>query len=131
MTKMPELVAFFHSMIGLAAVSIAVAGGAEPHAFQIALPGEPIPGGNRLELFLGAAIGSITFSGSVIAFGKLSGTYKFRLFKGAPVVFPGQHKLNLLLGLVTIALGLVFVYSQSWPAFFAMLALSFVMGVLI
>jgi H+-translocating NAD(P) transhydrogenase subunit beta len=131
MTKMPELVAFFHSMIGLAAVFIAVAAVAEPHAFGIAAKGDPIPSGNRLELFLGAAIGAITFSGSVIAFGKLSGTYKFRLFKGAPVVFPGQHKLNLVLGLLTIALGLVFMFTGSWAAFFAMLALAFVMGVLI
>ena len=131
MTKMPELVAFFHSMIGLAAVFIAVAAVAEPYAFGIVAKGEPIPAGNRLELFLGAAIGAITFSGSVIAFGKLSGTYKFRLFKGAPVVFPGQHMLNLVLGLLTIGLGLVFMFTGSWPAFFAMLALSFVMGVLI
>jgi NAD(P) transhydrogenase subunit beta len=131
MTKMPELVAFFHSMIGLAAVFIAVAAVAEPHAFGIVAKGEPIPAGNRLELFLGAAIGAITFSGSVIAFGKLSGTYKFRLFKGAPVVFAGQHMLNLVLGLATIGLGLVFMFSGNWPAFFAMLALSFVLGVLI
>jgi H+-translocating NAD(P) transhydrogenase subunit beta len=132
MTKMPELVAFFHSMIGLAAVFIAVAAVAEPVAFQIvAKAGDPIPAGNRLELFLGAAIGAVTFSGSVIAFGKLSGTYKFRLFKGAPVVFPGQHVLNLVLGIATIGLGLVFMFTGSWPAFFAMLALSFVMGVLI
>ena len=80
MTAMPELVAFFHSMIGLAAVFIAVAAVAEPHAFGIVPRGEPIPSGNRLELFLGAAIGAITFSGSVIAFGKLAGRYKFRLF---------------------------------------------------
>src|SRR5436309_2286665 len=131
MTKMPELVAFFHSMIGMAAVFIAVAAVAEPHAFNIAAKGEAIPTGNRLELFLGAAIGAITFSGSVIAFGKLSGTYKFRLFKGAPVVFPGQHILNLVLGLLTIGLGIAFMATGSWSAFFAMLALAFVMGVLI
>src|SRR5947207_3656537 len=132
MTKMPELGAFFHSMIGLAAVFIAVAAVAEPEALLHGLAkGDPIPTGNRLELFLGAAIGAITFSGSVIAFGKLSGTYKFRLFKGAPVVFPGQHMLNLVLGLATIGLGLAFMMTESWPAFFAMLALAFVMGVLI
>ena len=132
MTKMPELVAFFHSMIGLAAVFIAVAAVAEPSALLQGLAkGAPIPSGNRLELFLGAAIGAITFSGSVIAFGKLSGTYKFRLFKGAPVVFAGQHKLNLALGLAMLALGLAFTFTQSWPAFFAMLALAFVLGVLI
>ncbi|MDP1533391.1 MAG: NAD(P)(+) transhydrogenase (Re/Si-specific) subunit beta, partial [Rubrivivax sp.] len=69
MTKMPELVAFMHSMIGLAAVCIAVAVVAEPWAFAIVAKGEPIPGGNRIELALGAFIGAVTFSGSVIAFG--------------------------------------------------------------
>ena len=131
MTKMPELVAFMHSMIGLAAVFIAVAAVAEPWAFGIVAKGTLIPAGNRLELFLGAAIGAITFSGSVIAFGKLSGKYKFRLFQGAPVQFAGQHKLNLVLGLAMLGLGLVFALTESWPAFFAMLALAFVMGVLI
>ncbi|MEO8061040.1 MAG: NAD(P)(+) transhydrogenase (Re/Si-specific) subunit beta, partial [Burkholderiales bacterium] len=135
MTKMPELVAFFHSMIGLAAVFIAVAAVAEPHAFAIVAKGEPIPGGNRLELALGAAIGAITFSGSVIAFGKLSGTYKFRLFQGAPVQFKGQHILNLVLGLALV----FFIYSfvtdasptQNWTNFIALLAIAFVLGVLI
>ena len=132
MTKMPELVAFMHSMIGLAAVFIAVAAVAEPHALLHGLErGAPIPTGNRLELFLGAAIGAITFSGSVIAFGKLSGKYKFRLFQGAPVQFAGQHKLNLVLGLATVGLGLTFTAQGDWNAFFAMLALAFVMGVLI
>ncbi|WP_043819607.1 NAD(P)(+) transhydrogenase (Re/Si-specific) subunit beta, partial [Rubrivivax gelatinosus] len=128
MTKMPELVAFMHSMIGLAAVFIAVAVVAEPWAFGIINRGEPIPVGNRIELFLGAAIGAITFSGSVIAFGKLSGKYKFRLFQGAPVTFSGQHMLNLVLGLSTVGLGLAFAATESWPAFFAMLALAFVLG---
>jgi NAD(P) transhydrogenase subunit beta len=132
MTKMPELVAFMHSMIGLAAVFIAVAAVAEPHALLHGLErGAPIPTGNRLELFLGAAIGAITFSGSVIAFGKLSGKYKFRLFQGAPVQFAGQHKLNLVLGLATMGLGLIFTAQGDWNAFFAMLTLAFIMGVLI
>jgi NAD(P) transhydrogenase subunit beta len=131
MTKMPELVAFMHSMIGLAAVFIAVAAVVEPYAFGIAAKGVDIPAGNRLELFLGAAIGAITFSGSVIAFGKLSGKYKFRLFQGAPVSFPGQHMINLVLGLLTLGLGLTFMLTGNWTAFFAMLALAFVMGVLI
>ena len=133
MTKMPELVAFFHSMIGMAAVFIAVAAVVEPHAFGIVAKGVAIPAGNRLELFLGAAIGAVTFSGSVIAFGKLSGTYKFRLFQGAPVQFAGQHKLNLLLGLGTLGLGLAFMLSgdsaSSNSFFFAMLVLAFVLGV--
>jgi H+-translocating NAD(P) transhydrogenase subunit beta len=131
MTKMPELVAFMHSMIGLAAVCIAVAVVAEPWAFGIAERGQPIPFGNKIELFLGAAIGAITFSGSVIAFGKLSGKYKFRLFQGAPVTFSGQHMLNLVLGIATVALGVFFAVTENWPAFFAMIALSFVLGVLI
>jgi NAD(P) transhydrogenase subunit beta len=136
MTKMPELVAFMHSMIGLAAVFIAIAAASEPQAFQIvskAADGSVplIPTGNRLELFLGAGIGAITFSGSVIAFGKLSGKYKFRLFQGAPVIFSGQHKLNLLLGITTIGLGAIYTLTQDPMAFYGMLALSFVMGVLI
>ena len=131
MTKMPELVAFMHSMIGLAAVFIAVAVVAEPWAFGLAAKGQAIPTGNRLELFLGAAIGAITFSGSVIAFGKLSGKYKFRFFQGAPVVFKGQHLINLALALATVALGLDFMLTGEWAAFFLMLALSFVLGVLI
>jgi H+-translocating NAD(P) transhydrogenase subunit beta len=131
MTKMPELVAFFHSMIGLAAVFIAIAAVVEPWAFQIVAKGSPIPAGNRLELALGSVIGAITFSGSVIAFGKLSGTYKFRLFQGAPVQFAGQHKLNLVLGI--ILLGNVLMYMATGHAIYFALAtaLAFVMGVLI
>ncbi len=131
MTKMPELVAFMHSMIGLSAVFIAIAAVVEPQAFGIAPAVGQVPVGNRLELFLGAAIGAITFSGSVIAFGKLSGKYKFRLFQGAPVVFPRQHLLNLVLGLATIAFGVGYTATEHWPAFFLMLALAFVLGVLI
>jgi len=131
MTKMPELVAFMHSMIGLAAVFIAVAAVAEPYAFGITAKGMAIPVGNRIELFLGAAIGAITFSGSVIAFGKLSGKYKFRLFQGAPVSFAGQHMLNLALGVTTLGLGGYFAWSESWGAFMVILALAFVLGVLI
>jgi H+-translocating NAD(P) transhydrogenase subunit beta len=131
MTKMPELVAFFHSMIGLAAVFIAIAAVVEPWAFQIVGKGAAIPGGNRLELALGSVIGAITFSGSVIAFGKLSGTYKFRLFKGAPVQFAGQHKLNLVLGLVLLA-NVAGYTATGNPMYFAIAtALAFVMGVLI
>ena len=131
MTKMPELVAFMHSMIGLAAVFIAIAAVAEPWAFGIAAKGMQIPTGNRLELFLGAAIGAITFSGSVIAFGKLSGKYKFRLFQGAPVTFSGQHMLNLVMGVTTVGLGVYFTFTENWMAFALMLALAFVLGVLI
>ena len=131
MTKMPELVAFMHSMIGLAAVAIAVAIVAEPHAFNIAPKGQPIPFGNRLELFIGTFVGAITFSGSVIAFGKLSGKYKFRFFQGAPVVFPGQHMFNLALALAMVGCGVWFMLTQSWTPFVIMTLLAFVLGVLI
>ena len=134
MTKMPELVAFFHSMIGLAAVLIAGATVVEPWAFGIADHpvngvGGVIPGGNRIELALGAFIGAVTFSGSVIAWGKLSGKSKFRLFQGAPVVFPGQHWLNLLLGLAAIFFMFGFWHSQSWLDFALVCLLGFIIGV--
>ncbi|KQZ40935.1 NAD(P)(+) transhydrogenase (Re/Si-specific) subunit beta [Duganella sp. Root1480D1] len=135
MTKMPELVAAMHSLIGMAAVCIAIAAVAEPHAFGIAARGQALPVGNRIELFIGTFVGAITFSGSVIAFGKLAGKYKFRLFQGAPVVFSGQHMLNLVLALVMVGLGLVFVFSggsePAWTPFLVMTAIAFVLGVLI
>jgi H+-translocating NAD(P) transhydrogenase subunit beta len=131
MTKMPELVAFMHSMIGLAAVFIAVATAIEPWAFSITTKGGPIPAGNRFELALGAVIGAITFSGSVIAFGKLSGKYKFRLFQGAPVTFGGQHMINLVLGLAMLALIALYTVTQLDAALWAALAIAFVLGVLI
>ena len=132
MTKMPELVAFMHSMIGLAAVFIAIAAVVEPQSLGIvASIADPIPAGNRLELFLGAAIGAITFSGSVIAFGKLSGKYKFRLFQGAPVQFAGQHLINLLIGLAIAGLGLYFTFTGNLTVFALLVALAFVIGVLI
>ncbi len=131
MTKMPELVAFMHSMIGLAAVFIAIAAVAEPWAFNIVARGEPIPVGNRLELFIGTFVGAITFSGSVIAFGKLSGKYKFRLFQGAPVQFPGQHVLNLALAIVMLGCGAWFFITQDWTPFWLMTVIAFVLGVLL
>ena len=129
MTKMPELVAFFHSMIGLAAVFIAVAAVVEPWAFSITAKGGEIPGGNRIELALGAFIGAVTFTGSVIAFGKLSGKYKFRLFQGAPVTFAGQHKVNLVLGLLALWACAVFYLYGYQHAFVIVILLGFVLGV--
>ncbi|WP_026354592.1 NAD(P)(+) transhydrogenase (Re/Si-specific) subunit beta [Massilia niastensis] len=135
MTKMPELVAAMHSLIGLAAVCIAVAAVSEPWAFNIATRDSPLPFGNRLELFIGTFVGAVTFSGSVIAFGKLAGKYKFRLFQGAPVSFPGQHMLNLAAAIAIVALGLVFCFSPgvepAWTPFIIMAVLSFILGVLI
>ena len=131
MTKMPELVAFMHSMIGLAAVFIAVAAVAEPWAFQISAHGQPIPGGNRIELALGAFIGAVTFTGSIIAFGKLSGKYKFRLFQGTPVQFKGQHALNAALGLAAAFFIFGFWHSQSWVDILLVIAIGFALGVLL
>ncbi|KWF32844.1 NAD synthetase [Burkholderia diffusa] len=135
MTKMPELVAAMHSLIGLAAVCIAYAVVAEPEAFglvpQDATSPNFIPYGNRIELFIGTFVGAITFSGSVIAFGKLSGKYKFRLFQGAPVVYAGQHLINLLLAIAMIGFGVIFFITQSWLPFIIMTVIAFVLGVLI
>jgi len=135
MTKMPELVAAMHSLIGLAAVCIAAAVVAEPWMFHITARDAAIPFGNRLELFIGTFVGAITFSGSVIAFGKLSGKYKFRLFQGAPVSFAGQHMLNLLLALAMLGFGLMFCFAPgaapAWLPFVLMAAIAFVLGVLI
>jgi NAD(P) transhydrogenase subunit beta len=135
MTKMPELVAAMHSLIGLAAVCIAVAVVAEPWIFNITTRDVAIPFGNRLELFIGTFVGAITFSGSVIAFGKLSGKYKFRLFQGAPVSFTGQHFLNLILAITMVGLGLIFCFAPgtepAWIPFVLMALIAFVLGVLI
>ncbi|MCC6073062.1 NAD(P)(+) transhydrogenase (Re/Si-specific) subunit beta [Massilia sp. GCM10020059] len=135
MTKMPELVAAMHSLIGLAAVCIAVAVVSEPWVFQITERGVALPFGNRLELFIGTFVGAVTFSGSVIAFGKLSGKYKFRLFQGAPVSFPGQHMVNLGIAIAIVVLGLMFCFSEgaepAWTPFVIMAILSFILGVLI
>jgi NAD(P) transhydrogenase subunit beta len=132
MTQMPELVAAMHSLVGMAAVLIAIAVVNNPAAFN--LP-DPIPTGNKLELFIGTFVGAITFSGSVIAFGKLAGLGKhFRLFSSAPVVFRGQHLLNLVLAIVMIGFGVAFFLAareNQWPPFIVMTAIAFVLGVLI
>jgi NAD(P) transhydrogenase subunit beta len=132
MTQMPELVAAMHSLVGLAAVLIAVAVVNNPAAFNIP---EPMPRGNRLELFIGTFVGAITFSGSVIAFGKLAGLGKqFRLFSSAPVVFKGQHLVNLALAVVMVGFGLGFFLAGpdgQWLPFIVMTAIAFVLGVLI
>jgi len=116
-------------------VCIAIAAVSEPWAFNIATRETPLPFGNRLELFIGTFVGAVTFSGSVIAFGKLSGKYKFRLFQGAPVRFGGQHILNLVLAIAIVVLGLMFCFADgvapAWTPFVVMAALAFVLGVLI
>jgi len=135
MTQMPELVAAMHSLVGMAAVLIAIAAVNNPASFGIvASRGEPMPAGNKLELFIGTFVGALTFSGSVIAFGKLAGLgRKFRLFSSAPIVFPGQHWLNLAIGLVMVAFGIAFFLSpdENWTAFIMMTGLAFMLGILI
>ena len=101
---------------------------AEPQAFGIAPACMPVPVGNRFELFIGTFVGAITFSGSVIAFGCRA--RKFRLFQGAPVVFAGQHMLNLALALL-LAAGVWFMLTQQWAPFIIMTLIAFVLGVLI
>jgi NAD(P) transhydrogenase subunit beta len=121
-----------HSLVGMGAVLIAIAIVHNPPAFN--LP-DPIPTGNKLELFIGTFVGAITFSGSVIAFGKLAGLGKhFRLFSSAPVVFKGQHFLNLILAVVMIGFGVAFFLAAKegqWLPFIVMTAIAFLLGVLI
>ncbi|MGE0443873.1 MAG: NAD(P)(+) transhydrogenase (Re/Si-specific) subunit beta [Vicinamibacterales bacterium] len=132
MTQMPELVAAMHSLVGLAAVLIAIAVVDNPAAFGIEFP---LPTGNRVELFIGTFVGAITFSGSIIAFGKLAGLgKKFRLFSSAPIVYPGQHAINLVLFLVMVGFGIAFLLSTpetQWMPFGVMSAIAFALGVLI
>jgi NAD(P) transhydrogenase subunit beta len=132
MTQMPELVAGMHSLVGLAAVLIAMAVVNNPSAFGIP---SPIPTGNRVELFLGTFIGMMTFSGSIIAFGKLAGLGKqFRLFSSAPVVFTGQQMVNLLIAIAMLVFGVLFVTAPpggEWLPFLLMTAIAFVLGILI
>ncbi|HWN30056.1 MAG TPA: NAD(P)(+) transhydrogenase (Re/Si-specific) subunit beta [Burkholderiales bacterium] len=126
MTQMPQLIAAMHSLVGLAAVLIAIAAVNNPAAFNIPVP---LPRGNRMELFIGTFIGAITFSGSVIAFGKLAGR-----ISSAPVVFKGQHWLNLILAIVMIGFGLAFFFAtpdSQWPPFIIMAAIAFLLGFLI
>ncbi len=126
MTQMPELVAAMHSLVGLAAVLIAVAAVNNPEAFGILSDTGGLPFVNRLELFIGTFVGAITFSGSVVAFGKLSGK-----LKSAPIVFRGQHQLNLLIALTMMVMGALFMMNESWAPFVLMTILAFLIGVLI
>ena len=124
MTAMPQLVAAFHSLVGMAAVLVAAAAYFAPGAYGIADDGGAIHMTSRIEMILGMAIGAITFSGSVIAFAKLQG-----LVSGSPVVFPGQHWVNLALGLILVGVGAWFVVTESELAFLIVGGLAFVVGV--
>jgi len=118
MTQMPELVAAMHSLVGLVAVLIAVA--------AIFHTGESHTGAQRIELFIGAFIGAITFTASVIAYGKLSGK-----FGSKPLAFSGQHLLNLLLGLAMLGFGIAYFTTENPAAFMMMLAIALVLGILL
>ena len=123
MTAMPELVAAMHSLVGLAAVLVAMAAFNNPLAYGI---GETLHASNRIELFIGTFVGAITFTGSIIAFGKLSGKLGSK-----PLRFAGQHWLNLLLAILMIAFGIAFFFMQSWAPFLIMTAIAMLIGVLL
>ena len=126
MTAMPQLVAAFHSLVGMAAVLVAGAAFSNPLAFGIADSNGEIFIASRIEMGLGVVIGAITFSGSIIAFTKLQG-----LVSGKPIVFGGQHLLNALIGLFIVGLIIYFCLDQSPWIFWSMTALAFLIGVLL
>ena len=125
MTAMPELVAGFHSLVGLAAVFVAVSAFLNPDAFKLGTVGN-IKIASLIEMSLGAAIGAITFSGSIIAFLKLRG-----IMSGAPITFTGQHIFNLILGISIIILIFYLCRSQSSNLFWALVVISFLVGILL
>ena len=125
MTSLPQLVAAFHSLVGLAAVFVAAAAFYAPESFGIGVRGN-IKGASLVEMSLGLAIGAITFSGSVIAFAKLDGR-----MSGAPIMFKGQHMLNLGLGILLALLVVLFVITGSDVLFWLIAILSFVLGFLL
>lgn len=125
MTALPQLVAAFHSLVGLAAVLVASAALYSPEAY-FSVPVGSIPSASLVEMGLGAAIGAITFSGSVIAFAKLQG-----VMSGAPITFKFQHPLNAVIGLVIVGLFIVFATSEQHTAYWALVALAFLIGFLI
>jgi len=125
MTAMPELVAGFHSLVGLAAVFVAISAFLNPEAFNLGSPGD-IKISSLIEMSIGAAIGAITFSGSVIAFLKLRG-----IMSGSPITFKGQHYINLLLGLSIIVLIFYLCKTQSDSIFWRIIAISFLLGLLL
>jgi H+-translocating NAD(P) transhydrogenase subunit beta len=125
MTALPQLVAAFHSLVGLAAVAVAAAAFYAPHKFGIGEVGA-IHAGSLVEMGLGVAVGAVTFTGSIIAFAKLQA-----LMSGAPLVFPGQHVLNALLGVGIIVLIIAVIFTQSPVAFWGLVAVSLLLGFLL
>lgn len=125
MTSMPQLVAAFHSLVGLAAVLVAASALYAPASFGIGEIGS-IPGASLFEMSLGVAIGALTFTGSIIAFAKLDGR-----MSGKPILLPGRHMINLGLAAAIVILTIIFLQTESHTVFWMITLLSFVLGVLI
>ncbi|MBX9740857.1 MAG: NAD(P)(+) transhydrogenase (Re/Si-specific) subunit beta [Beijerinckiaceae bacterium] len=125
MTAMPQLVAFFHALVGLAAVLVAAGALYAPQAFGIGLPGA-IKGASLVEMSIGAAIGAITFTGSIIAFLKLDGR-----MSGKPIMLPQRHVINIALGVALLVLVAVFVQTESYAVFWLIVLISLALGVLL
>ncbi len=125
MTAMPELVAGFHSLVGLAAVFVAIAAFLNPNVFNLGTVGN-IKLASLIEMSIGAAVGAITFSGSIIAFLKLRG-----IMSGSPIIFTGQHYLNLLLGIGIFVLIFYLCKSQTANIFWTVILISFLIGILL
>ena len=122
MTAMPELVAGFHSFVGLAAVFVAISAFLNPEAFNLGSPGD-IKLSSLIEMSIGAAVGAITFSGSIIAFLKLRG-----IMSGSPIIFRGQHYINLILGLSILVLIFYLCKTQSDSLFWRIIEISLLLG---
>ena len=125
MTAMPQLVAGFHSLVGLAAVLVALSAFYNPEAFELGTFNN-IKTASLIEMSIGASIGAITFTGSVIAFSKLQG-----IMSGAPIIFKGQHFINLLIGISIISLIIYVTINQSNYIFWTLIVMSFLVGVLL
>ncbi|MFZ3237426.1 MAG: NAD(P)(+) transhydrogenase (Re/Si-specific) subunit beta [Stellaceae bacterium] len=125
MTALPQLVAAFHSLVGLAAVCVAAAAFTAPQDFGIGVPGA-IERASLVEMSIGMAIGAITFTGSIVAFSKLQG-----LVSGRPLMFPGQHFLNAGLGVLLVVLIAIVVGTGAGAAFWLLLLLSLALGFLL
>jgi len=125
MTSMPELVAAFHSLVGMAAVLVAAGAFYAPEAFDIGTPGN-IHGASLIEMSLGVAIGALTFTGSVIAFAKLSGR-----MSGAPIILPARHAVNIALGVIMFAAIVYLVATGSEIAFWVITGIALLLGALL
>jgi len=125
MTAMPQLVAGFHSLVGLAAVLVALSAYYNPEAFDLGKPNN-IKIANLVEMSIGASIGAITFTGSIIAFLKLQG-----IMSGSSIIFKGQHFINLILGIGIACLIFYVTIDQSNFIFWTLIIISFLIGVLL